>query len=287
MIKSRAKSKTTKKTHLPLLLSLLAISLLVMSGMFLSQISRSPTRVLGEQTGSSGKSDNSGKNEQVEESEKPEEAEPTEPTETPEPQEVEDEKEAEDVQHEIENEVEQGTVEKVEVHPSSDNSNKGTLKMEQTDGATSEKAVPASQTSLISIQNPQAGTVQVSVGKNGTVTLVNNGITVQTNFPVVIDPKSQTIGIKTATGITLISTLPSQALNGLPTSDKPTIVQTAVLGEQNGQAYYDISGTQKRKFIGLIPVNANVETKINVQDGSVISSDKPWYLTYLGFLYTV
>jgi len=147
--------------------------------------------------------------------------------------------------------------------------------------------VPVSQTSLISVQNPQAGTVQVSVSANGTVTLVNNGITVTTNQPVIIDPKSQTIGIKTATGVTLISTLPSQALNNLQPSDKPTVIQSVVLGVQNGQAYYDVTGVQKRKFVGIIPINANVETKVDTQNGSVISTNKPWYFNLLGFLYTI
>ncbi len=292
MKKSKSKSKVnkqsfstnkTKGSYLRLLLSALIISLLILGGIFLSQVGISSNHVLGE------KSNNSWK-EQVEKQETVEEEEPVEtpePAEAPEAQEVEHEQEAKDVQHEVENQVQQGNVEKVEVHPTSNTPSEGTLKLEKTDGTKTEKTVPPSKTSLISIQDPEAGAVQISVGSNGTVTLVNNGITVTTNQPVVIDPKSQTIGIKTATGVTVISTLPSQAVNDLKQSDKPTVIQSAVLGEQNGQAYYDISGMQKRKFVGLIPVNATIETKINAQNGTVISSDKPWYLDFLGFLYTI
>lgn len=274
--KSKKVRKTVKNSHLPLLLPLLIVSLVV-GGVFLSQINN-PTSVLGEQTS------NSGKNEQVK---GPEKSEEVEPKETPDPKEAEHEQEAKDIQHEVESQVQQGTVEKVEVHPSPATPNAGSLKLEKSDGTTSEKTVPVSKTSLISVPNSQSGPVQVSVGANGTVRLVNNGITVTTDQPVVIDPKSQTVGIKTATGVTLISTLPSQAINDLQPSEKPTVVQSAVLGEQNGQVYYDVVGIQKRKFVGIIPVNAHVETKINAQNGTVISSNKPWYLNFLGFLYTI
>jgi len=45
-------------------------------------------------------------------------------------------------------------------------------------------------------------------------------------------------------------------------------------------------GTQKQKFAGIIPVNAPIVAKISADSGVVISSTKPWYLNWLGFLYT-
>lgn len=223
-----------------------------------------------------------------EEQEKTEEVEAPEPIETPEPEEPTeaDEQEAEDIHDEIENEVEQGKVEKVEVHPTSEKPGEGTLKIERTNGFSTEKSVPSSTASLISVQNSQSGAVSISVNKDGAVTLVNNGVTVTTTYPVIIDPKSQTIAVRTADGVTLINTLPSQALAEIDAADKPTTIQTAVLGAQDGQAYYEVTGTQDRKFIGLIPVTANIETKIDAQNGSIITVDRPWYLNLLGFLYT-
>ena len=182
--------------------------------------------------------------------------------------------------------MEQGNVEKVEVNPTSEKPGEGTLKIERTNGFSTEKTVPSSTASLISVQNSQAGTVSVSVNKDGTITLVNNGITITTTYPVIIDPKSQTIAVRTANGVTLINTLPSQALSGIGAADKPTTIQTAVLGAQEEQAYYEVTGTQNRKFIGLIPVTANVETKIDAQNGSIITVNRPWYLNLFGFLYT-
>ncbi len=284
MKKRSIKVKKDTNTKLKYLLPVFIVSLFVLGGIIYQN--QQSTSVFGKtvsnQTVLGEESENSEGQEETEEVEAPE------PTEEPEPEESteEDEQEAEDIHDEIENEVEQGKVEKVEVHPTSEKPGEGTLKIEKTNGSSTEKTVPSSNASLISIQNSQAGTVSISVNKDGTVTLLNNGISVQTQYPVVIDPKSQTFAIRTPNGVTVINTLPSQALVGIDTADKPTTIQTAVLGAQDGQAYYEVTGTQDRKFIGLIPVTANIETKIDAQNGSIITVNKPWYLNLLGFLYT-
>lgn len=95
------------------------------------------------------------------------------------------------------------------------------------------------------------------------------------------------MAIKTPSGVTNIASLPSQALNNVLPTDKPTTIESAVLGEQDGKPYYDIKGVQQRKFLSFVPVSANVETKIDAQNGSTISVDKPWYLDILGFLYSI
>ncbi len=126
----------------------------------------------------------------------------------------------------------------------------------------------------------------IHVNKDGTVTLLNNGISVQTQYPVVIDPKFQTVAIRTPSGVTVINTLPSQALNGVGAADKPITIQSAVLGAQDGQAYYEVTGTQERKFLGIVPVTVSVQTKINADNGSVAPVNRPWFLNLLGFLYS-
>ncbi|MEK7605066.1 MAG: hypothetical protein AAB478_00935 [Patescibacteria group bacterium] len=283
MKKRFKKVKSDTNTNLKYLLPVFIISLLVLGVAYRNQ---QATNVLGEAThNQTVLGEESEASEEQEETEEVEAPEPTEAPEAEEPTEAE-EQEAEDIHDEIENEVEQGNVERVEVHPTSEKSGEGTLKIERTNGPSSEKTIPSSTASLISVQNSQAGTVSISVNKDGTVTLLNNGISVQTQYPVVIDPKTQTIAIRTPSGVTIINTLPSQALSGIDAADKPTTIQSAVLGAQAGQAYYEVTGIQDRKFIGLIPVTANVETKINAQNGSIITVDKPWYLNLLGFLYT-
>ncbi|PIZ99964.1 MAG: hypothetical protein COX78_01195 [Candidatus Levybacteria bacterium CG_4_10_14_0_2_um_filter_35_8] len=277
-MKKIKKTQSTKHSNLKYLLPVFIASLLVLG--VVTYQNQQVTNVLGENA-----SNKTVLGEEAEAPEEQEQIEEAEPTEAPEPTE-EDEQEAEDIQDEIENEIEQGEVENVELEPTSAKQGEGTLKVERVNGTTSEKNVPISNTPLVQLQNAQVGTVAVSIGRNGTITLVNNGVTVTTNYPVIIDPKSQTIAVRTVNNVTLINTLPSQALSGVNAADKPTIIQTAVLGAQDGQAYYEITGTQERKFLGIMPVTANVQTKINANDGSLASVNRPWFLNLLGFLYT-
>lgn len=284
MKKRSIKIKKDASTKSKYLFSALVVSLLFLG--VLAYQNRQSTSVLGKTV--SNQTVLGEESEASEKQEKTEKIETPEPTETPEPEEPTeaDEQEAEDIQNEIENEVEQGKVKEIEVEPTSEKQGEGTLKVERANGTTSKKNIPISNTPLVQFQNAQVGTIAISVGKDGTITLVNNNITVTTNYPVVIDPKSQTVAVRTANGVTLINTLPSQALAGIDAADKPTTIQTAVLGAQDGQAYYKVTGIQKRKFLGIMPVSADVQTIINADSGNITSVNRPWFLNLLGFLYT-
>jgi len=115
--KIKTKRKITKNSHLPFLLSVLVISLLVGGVSFFQKGGSS--RVLGEQAASSGKNESIEKQDNQEKPEKPEPTEVSEPKETPEPQEVKNEQETKNIQQEVQNQVRQGNVEKIEVNPSS------------------------------------------------------------------------------------------------------------------------------------------------------------------------
>lgn len=284
MKKRSIKVKKDTNTKLKYLLPVFVVSILVLGGVVYRN--QQSTSILGETV--SSQTVLGEESEASEEQEGTEKVEASEPTEAPEPEEPTeaDEQEAEDIHDEIENEVEQGQIEKVEVEPTSEKQGEGKLRVERTNGTTDEKNVPVSNTPLMRFQNAQVGTVAISVGKDGTVTLINNGVTVTTNYPVIIDPNSQTIAVRTANGVTLINTLPSQAFAGIDAADKPTTIQTAILGTQDGQAYYEVTGIQKRKFLGIMPVLADVQTIINADNGSVTSVNRPWFLDLFGFLYT-
>lgn len=280
VIRKNHKKKTASQSSLKVIIFAIIISLLA-GTIIVSRVVQS-AHVLGEKT-TAIENENEGSSD-LNNQEKVEQPEAPEPTEI---SNQENEQEAEKAQNEVKNEVEKGTVEKVEIDPTSEKTGESTVRIENTDGTTTERAAPVStNTSLIKVQNPQAGMVAIRVDKNGTVTLVNNDVTVSTGFPVVIDPKSQTIAIRTPNGVTVINTLPSQALNGVGAADKPTTIQSAVLGAQDGRAYYEVTGTQKRKFLGLMPVTADIQTKINADNGGVVFVNRPWFLNFLGFLYT-
>lgn len=228
-------------------------------------------------THSYAESDSNKKTESVETVEEQEPVETPEPEETPEPK----EQEAEKIHNEVEQEIGGGQVKSVEVGPT------GSLKIERESGKVSEKQVPASQSPVATLQSVQLGDVSLSVNANGTVSLVNAGVRIETNYPVIIDPQAKTVAIRTETGVTVINMFPSQILPQLSPADKPTVTQSVKLTNENSQLTYAISGKQTRRFMGVFPVEAAVKTNVSAKDGSVLSVSSPWYFRLLGFLYSV
>lgn len=218
--------------------------------------------------------------------ESPEPKETREPTESLEPKEPQ-EQEAEKIHQEVKQKVEQGKIESIEVAPGKDNKQTGSLKLEQTNGKTTEKQIPSSQAPVATLQNVQMGDVSLSINANGTVSLVNGGVHIETNYPVIIDPQTKTVAIRTETGVTIINMFPSQILPKLSPADKPTTTQSVQLTNENNQLTYAISGKQTRRFAGIFPVEASFKTTVSAKDGSVLSVDEPWYFRNLGFLYSI
>lgn len=244
--------------------------------------------VLGEANSNkeNGFSEQSETKEQVEKREDQESEETPEPTESPEQEEA-DEQEAEKIHQEVEQEVKRGQLESIEVTPRKENKKNGTLILEQKNGQTLEKQIPTSQSPVATLQNVLLGNVSLSVNESGTVTLVHEGVRIETTYPVVIDPQTKTVAIRTESGVSIISMFPSKILSQLSSADKPTVTNSIQLTNENNIPTYAISGMQKRRFAGIFPVEAPFQTNVSAKDGSVLSIDEPWYFRNLSFLYSI
>jgi hypothetical protein len=284
---SHSKNNYSRYFLIAFLVLVLSLSLVTIGRSYANQkIARSS--VLGEES----LNKENGSKEQMETKERPEKVEGSEPTEVPEPTESPEpkepqEQEAEKIHQEVEQKTQRGQIERIEVAPGKGNQQTGTLKLEQTNGQTTEKQIPASQTPVATLQSAQLGNVSLSVNANGTVSLVNAGVRIETNYPVVIDPQTKTVAIRTETGVTIINMFPSQILPRLSPADKPTITQSVSLTNENNQPTYLISGKQNRRFVGIFPIEASIKTRVSAKDGSVLSVDEPWYFRNLGFLYSI
>lgn len=212
------------------------------------------------------------------------EADKPEPSDTPEPKDVE--KETEITKQEIENKISNQEVKNIEVNPTDASGSGATVNIENPNGQNTQQTVPSSNSPIVTLQKTSAGSVSINVSSNGTVTINNNGIIVQTQYPVVIDPVNKTLAIKTPSGVTIINTLPSQALNNLSPVNKPTVLNSMHLSIQNGAPVYQTTGIQERHLFGIIPVSADVSNTIDAQNGSVLNSQTPWFFQSLGFLFT-
>lgn len=207
-----------------------------------------------------------------------------EPSDTPEPKDVE--KETVKAKQEIENKISNQEVKNIEVNPADTSGSGAIVNTENSNGQNTQQTVSSSNSPIVTLQNTSAGSVSINVSNNGTVTIDNNGVIVQTQYPVVINPVNKTFAIKTPSGVTVINTLPSQALNSLSPADKPTALNSMHLSIQNGAPVYQTTGIQIRHLFGIIPVTADVSNTIDAQNGSVLNSQTPWFFQSLGFLFT-
>ncbi len=304
---SYSKNKYRRSFFIVFLVLILSLSIVKLNHSYLSR----KGTVLGEENSS----ENSEPKEQTEAQEKTEKVEKVEPTEThesaenPELKEAQEkkelksteapeanetpelketqEKEVEKIHREVEQKIERSQLKSIEVAPGKTNQQTGILKLEQTNGQTVEKQVPSSQTPVTTLQNVQLGNVLLSVNTNGTISLVNKGIRIETDHPVIINPQTKTVAIKTKDGLAIINMFPSQILPKLSPVDKPTTTQSVHLTNKNNQPIYSISGKQTRRFLGIFPVEALIKTDVSAKNGSVLSIKEPWYFRNLGFLYSI
>ncbi len=215
------------------------------------------------------------------------EADNPEPSDTPEPTNLEKEKNTEIAKQEIENKISNNEVKNIEVNPANASGSGASVNIENQNGQNTKRAISFSNSPIITLQKTSAGTVSINVSSNGTVTINNNGVMVQTQDPIIIDPVSKTLAIKTPSGITIINTLPSQALNSISPAYKPTVLNSMHLSMQNGAPVYQTTGILERHLFGIIPVSADVSNTISAQNGRVLNSQAPWFFQSLGFLFTI
>lgn len=179
------------------------------------------------------------------------------------------ETEATNVEQQISNKIENKSIMKIEVNAES--ADKGQLQLQNTNGSLSSQSVPFSKTPVVNLETTDAGIVGVSVASKSKVLLENNGITVESNLPIIIDTVNKTISVKTAAGVVLIKKLPSQAFGSLSPSDKPTTFSSISLENNNNQLEYHASGVQNIKLLGIVPVQTSIETVVNASSGNVVS----------------
>ncbi|MCL4353161.1 hypothetical protein M1615_01660 [Patescibacteria group bacterium] len=288
-------SKSNKKGEFSHLLSyryiIVALSTLVIAvlGIVLYKTSHS-AYVLGTSTyladrGDSAGSENSVSNDShSSDQEKPDKIEPTD---TPEPTDIpEVHQQVEKVQQELNKQTENNNLQSVEVQPPQEGSNSGKVILNQQGKITQEfQTPPSSATPVTQITTAQAGTVSVHIQGPNEITINNGPYAITTQYPVVINPTDQTMAIKTPSGVTVIKTFPTQVFQSLPAQNRLSSVSSVNLTEQQGTPVYQAQGIQIRKFLGIIPVKAAVQEKINAQTGQVVSAKLPWYYSLFGFAF--
>ncbi len=243
-----------------------------------------------------------GKQESVSQPAETKTAEPTEvrqqtetpePSETPKPKEVtepadvpEIKQKTQEINNEIGQQVKNDSLNEIDVEAPGDVSGSGKIVLKDAFNRLRVLSAPvATSTPLTQINTPDAGEVSVRVGGTNNVAIQNGPYTVNSQFPVVIDPKNHTIAIRTPSGIIILNNLPVQAFQNLPADSRLSSVNSINLTFNAGQPTYQTEGVQTRQFLGLVPVSANVVMQINAQTGQVVSTKLPWYFSLFGFAF--
>ena len=140
--------------------------------------------------------------------------------------------------------------------------------------------------------------------KDDGVELEQGHVRARTNFPITIGPNNELI-ITTPAGTKVVTILPDEAVKnllqkGFPLATPSALPQTgkstssAILTAQsqevkleddNGTLVYKAKAKKTAKFLGLVPVEGEVEAKVSAETGQVLELKEPWYLSTFGFLF--
>jgi|ETNmetMinimDraft_2_1059921.scaffolds.fasta_scaffold32914_1 hypothetical protein len=86
--------------------------------------------------------------------------------------------------------------------------------------------------------------------------------------------ENEKIYIKTSEGNKEIKILSEEAITN---AQKIDTIEKVEIEEDKGKAVYSIHGTKRARLFFIFPVLAEVEQKIDVEDGSLVSTKKPWW----------
>lgn len=116
--------------------------------------------------------------------------------------------------------------------------------------------------------------------------LTVNGITANAHFPISFDPATNQLFVNTPNGPRPIRTLPDQAARIateegiIKKIDSIDMLEATQSGELN-EPVIKVKGQKTGKLFGFIPVQADVQTDISQQDGTIIDTTEPFWLKLL------
>jgi len=117
------------------------------------------------------------------------------------------------------------------------------------------------------------GGVEVNIERDqNQVKMVVEGLEIMAR--VELEERERKIYAKTSSGESEVKVIPSDAIDK---ASKISQVSSMEIEEYKGQAVYSIYGTKRARLFFIIPLTADVNQKINVEDGEVVYTKKPWW----------
>lgn len=195
--------------------------------------------------------------------------------------EVQTVKEKED-ENEIENEIEKPEVEKVEI-----DSTEGALELELKEANTPENKKLGKVGNLkLKVRQGKVEQELEFKAEGEKLIVEEQNIGAETNFPLTFDKATGQLIVTTPNGPRIIRVLPSRASliaknAGIQNEiDKIEIQRSSIQGT-NEDVVLKLTGKKTGSILGLIDINAPVETEIGAQTGKVININEPFWLKLL------
>lgn len=195
---------------------------------------------------------------------------------------LENEYEADKVKSDLNQEIEDEDIDSIEISKSASES--GSLDIEHKDKSHSRRSVPLSSTSLFEIQTKD-GTIGAHVASGSNAVIDNEGMDIESDFPITVNVASKSISVQTPSGVREIKVLPVRAFNQIDKRDKPDSFKKVELIQQDGKLIYQADGTREGKIFGFIPLTVSVTTAVDSQTGEIVSINKPWFINLMGPLF--
>lgn len=115
--------------------------------------------------------------------------------------------------------------------------------------------------------------------------LTVQGQGVDTNFPITFDKTTSQLFVQIGTGLKEIRILPNQASEiarqaGIQNKLSDQLVE-ATSSATNDSLAFKVTGTRTGKFLGLIPISAELEAEVGAQSGQILKVNQPFWLKLL------
>lgn len=143
---------------------------------------------------------------------------------------------------------------------------------------------------LLEMQNQSTGNQLRVKQADGALYLQDGEVEAMTNLSFEVDTETGEIMVTTASGKEVpLSEHPSQMLERLVeegTLDSATEIELVEDEVESDEVKYVVDGVNDCKLLGLLDVAAPVEVTVDAETGEELSLVQPWYLDWLGFLFT-
>ena len=140
--------------------------------------------------------------------------------------------------------------------------------------------------------------VQVGTSSANELTIRNGNVEAKTNFPLSINPTTNTLTVTTPAGVKDVAVLPQPAVQNLiqqgvisqvtttTTATNGAQLQQVTLGLLNNQPVFRVIGVDNKKLLGLLPVDINKTAYVSAQNGQVVQTNESFVSSLIDLLST-